>query len=118
MGDRATRRRAQLVKERGIKDQVLERDGWACRVCGRRAESVHEIKPKGMGGSRTAVSLENSIAVCGDGVRGCHGKLQRYEVRVYPASALVTNDWSIGQLVNANELLAFKEGISKWNHLQ
>lgn len=112
--DRARRRRVQLGEERDIKDQVLERDDYTCRVCGKPAQSVHEIKAKGMGGSRSAVSLENSIAVCGDGTRGCHGKLQRYEIRVYPASAAVTGDFSIGQAVNANDELFFKEGVSKW----
>lgn len=70
-----------MRREREIKRAIRERDHDLCRCCGwREAESVHELKPKGMGGSQTAVSFKNSIAVCGDGVRGCHGFLQRHEI--------------------------------------
>lgn len=69
---------------------MFERDGNRCRCCGAPAESMHEILPRGRGG---VVSRENSIALCGDGVRGCHGKCQRYEIRI------------VGD--NAEELLVF-----------
>jgi hypothetical protein len=38
---------------------------------------MHELRPKSLRGK---VSKYNSIAVCGDGVRGCHGYLQRHEI--------------------------------------
>lgn len=38
---------------------------------------MHEIVPRSLGG---AVSRDNSVALCGDGVRGCHGKVQRHEL--------------------------------------
>lgn len=58
---------------------MFERENYRCRCCGARAESMHEILPRGRGGK---VSRENSVALCGDGVRGCHGKCQRYEIRI------------------------------------
>jgi hypothetical protein len=66
-------------KHKAIKRAVQVRDEGRCRVCKRAAESTHEIHSRGAGGK---VSLENSIATCGDGTRGCHGKLQRYELLV------------------------------------
>lgn len=39
---------------------------------------MHELKFRSQGGR---VCPENSVAVCGDGVRGCHGFLQRHEIR-------------------------------------
>jgi 5-methylcytosine-specific restriction endonuclease McrA len=82
---RVVERRAKVNaakrEERQVKAAVRLRDGGRCRVCGKPGESVHEIDPKGMGGSRTAVRLDNCITVCGDGVRGCHGRLQRCEIR-------------------------------------
>jgi hypothetical protein len=54
------------------------------------AESVHEIVPKSLGGK---VSLENSIPVCGDGVRGCHGLLQRHEVIVQSCAGEIRKDY-------------------------
>jgi hypothetical protein len=38
---------------------------------------MHELVFRSLGGKRTPT---NSIAVCGDGVRGCHGFLQRHEI--------------------------------------
>jgi 5-methylcytosine-specific restriction endonuclease McrA len=59
---------------------VFARDRETCRICRiRPAESMHEIVPRSLGGK---VSLANSIAVCGDGVRGCHGFAQRHEIRI------------------------------------
>lgn len=78
---RAARRRAQLAREARIKRAVRARDHDRCRVCGRPGASVHELDPKGMGGSRTAVNLHNSLVVCGtDNVTGCHGRLHRHDL--------------------------------------
>lgn len=66
-------------KNKAVKRAVQVRDQHTCRVCGKASESTHEIHSLGAGGK---VSLKNSIAVCGDGTRGCHGKLQRYEILV------------------------------------
>lgn len=79
---RARRRVKKIADEIVIKAMVRVRDGHVCRVCGRRAESVHEITSKGAGGQ---VSLDNSIAVCGllVGVQpSCHTYLQSGEIDV------------------------------------
>ena len=81
------RTHAQHVAE--IRRQVFERERGMCRCCGvRPAESMHEIRPRSLGGK---VSLENSIAVCGDGVRGCHGRLQRHEITAHVGDHGATN---------------------------
>lgn len=69
---------------KAIKRAVQERDHHTCRVCGKPSQSVHEIHSRGAGGD---VSLENSVAVCGSGTTGCHGKLQRYEITVIGRNA-------------------------------
>lgn len=66
------------VKE--TRDYVFARERGICRCCRiRAAESMHELRPKSLRGK---VSKRNSVAVCGDGVRGCHGMLQRHEIAV------------------------------------
>jgi hypothetical protein len=65
-----------------VRSYVFQREQDTCRCCGwRPATSMHEIVGAGATGSRwKATNKHNSIAVCGDGVRGCHGYLQRYEI--------------------------------------
>lgn len=63
-----------------VRDYVRGRERGRCRCCRKRpGESMHELRPRSLGGK---VSRTNSVWVCGDGVRGCHGLLQRREVRV------------------------------------
>jgi hypothetical protein len=77
---RDKRRRAKQQGVGEVRAYVFEREKGICRCCGyMAAESMHEIIFRSQGG---LVSPENSIAVCGDGVRGCHGKLQRHEIKV------------------------------------
>jgi 5-methylcytosine-specific restriction endonuclease McrA len=72
--------RAESKQVKAIRAAVFERDRYLCRCCGHRpAESMHEIRPRSLGGK---VSMTNSIALCGDGTRGCHGYITRHEVRV------------------------------------
>lgn len=73
--ERKTVKKESISK--AVKRAVMERDLKTCRVCGKPAESVHELRFRSLGG---AVSLKNSIATCGDGTRGCHGQLQRNEL--------------------------------------
>jgi hypothetical protein len=61
-----------------IRAYVFAREQNICRCCRiRRSESMHELHFRSLGGK---VSKRNSVAVCGDGVRGCHGFLQRNEI--------------------------------------
>lgn len=77
---RAKRKRQNAKGVGEIRDYVFARERSVCRCCRkRRAESMHEIVFRSQGGK---VSKKNSIAVCGDGVRGCHGLMQRHEISV------------------------------------
>lgn len=61
-----------------VRAYVFGRERNICRCCRfRPAESMHELTPKSLGGK---VSKTNSVALCGDGVSGCHGFLQRHEI--------------------------------------
>lgn len=72
-------KRDQAAAIRAVRAYVFEREDGVCRCCGwRPARSMHEVRFRSHGGK---VSRANSIAVCGDGVRGCHGLLQRHEIR-------------------------------------
>lgn len=85
---RAKRRRAEGKLVSPVRRAVFEREASICRCCQvRGAASLHELRFRSLGGKR---SLENSIATCGDGVRGCHGFLQRNEItyqKTTPAGA-------------------------------
>jgi hypothetical protein len=71
-------RRLLRDKRAAVREYVFGRERSLCRCCRiRPAESMHELRFRSLGGK---VSRQNSIAVCGDGVRGCHGHLQRLEI--------------------------------------
>jgi hypothetical protein len=83
----AKRRAKRARKDRvsAIREYVFEREAGICRCCRfRPAESMHEIRPRSLGGK---VSKTNSIAVCGSGTTGCHGMMQTLRIRVEGASA-------------------------------
>jgi hypothetical protein len=75
---RRRKTKAQWLRSRNLHDYVFDRERHTCRCCLRRsAQSMHELLFRSVGGKRSA---NNSIAVCGDGTRGCHGFLQRHEI--------------------------------------
>jgi hypothetical protein len=61
-------------------------DGGAATRCAcclsRLAQSMHEDKPRSTFGGNVfkAVTVENSIPVCGSGTTGCHGFLQKKQI--------------------------------------
>lgn len=78
------RRKVKSVAERiriaAVRLAVFDREGGRCRCCvTRAAESLHELKPRSLGGE---VSTANSIALCGHGTAGCHALIQRREIAV------------------------------------
>ena len=83
------------MKDNGkIRVYVFAREQEICRCCRlRRAESMHELKFRSQGGK---VSKRNSVALCGDGVQGCHGFLQRHEI-----------GWRSNEPQRAEDLLQF-----------
>lgn len=64
-----------------IRDAVLARDKWRCTYCGipidRLNYSLHHRRPRGMGGSRRLHTMANLVTLCGSGVDGCHGVVER-----------------------------------------
>lgn len=74
--DRAKRQKGNRAAK--VRVYVFGRERNICRCCRkRRADSMHELRFRSLGGK---VSRQNSVAVCGDGVNGCHGYLQRNEI--------------------------------------
>lgn len=77
---KARKKRAHAMTVAEVREYVFARERNICRCCRKRpAESMHEIVFRSQGGR---ISKKNSIAVCGDGVRGCHGYMQRHEISV------------------------------------
>lgn len=68
------RKKDREAHEREIKVSVRLRDRGRCRVCGKPATEVHEMKFKSLGG---VVSMQNSIAVCAWPTGNCHALLQQ-----------------------------------------
>lgn len=82
---KARKRQTQRANTAEVRRYVFNREHGLCRCCRFKvAESMHEIQARSLGGK---VSKQNSIAVCGDGVRGCHGRLQRHEIIVCGSDA-------------------------------
>ncbi len=48
-----------------------------CEVCGSKAVDIHHIEARGMGGSKTADTIENLMALC----RICHMKFG--DIKIY-----------------------------------
>ena len=86
-GAEPTRKQVKAERDRGeskavkaVRAAVFERERNLCRCCGhRKADSMHEIRPRSLGGR---VALENSIGSCGSGTTGCHGLMQCHRIRV------------------------------------
>lgn len=75
---KARQRASDVDMVHRLRMYVMGRERGICRCCMfRAAESMHELRPRSIGGK---YSRRNSIGVCGDGVRGCHGMLQRHEI--------------------------------------
>ena len=53
--------------------------GKPCRVCGGPATGMHHVLPRGQGGDDV---LENCVGLCGDGVLGCHGRVEARDRQV------------------------------------
>lgn len=71
----------------GLREQVLERDGYACRVCGasgrdKRSITVHHRKP-----GRSVLHL--MLALC----PGCHAKVHRTRVVLAEMPPLLLELW-------------------------
>ena len=67
-------RRATAERTAAVRAFVFGRERGICRCCRRRpADSMHELRPRSLGG---LISHKNSVAVCGSGTTGCHGMLQ------------------------------------------
>jgi hypothetical protein len=66
---RANQREWELLRE------FFENE--CCCACGLREPlSLHHVVPKSQGGDDVR---ENLVVLCGDGTRGCHGKLENHE---------------------------------------
>lgn len=70
-----------------VRTAFFERDGERCFVCRKPLRweergvgwSMHHRKPRGMGGTSDprVASIANALTVCGSGVTGCHGRIER-----------------------------------------
>ena len=108
---KARKKRAHAMTVADVRAYVFARERDLCRCCRkRRADSMHEIIFRSQQGK---ISKTNSIAVCGDGVRGCHGFLQRHEIDVFrgPRGAEETLTFS-SQTPHASDWLGLKDDES------
>lgn len=65
-----------------VRGQVFADHDDRCVVCHAQAESMHELIPASVAGSRLlATTGDNSVPVCGSGTTRCHGLLQQHIVR-------------------------------------
>lgn len=68
-----------------VRAEVIGRDNSSCVACGVHVDtssgwySLQHRRARGMGGSTAADTNRptNLITMCGDGVRGCHGRAER-----------------------------------------
>ena len=82
--EKAKRAKAIEAERIAVKRAVWQRDKATCRVCGKPAEEMHELRFRSLGGRR---SLENSIAVCTWRGHNCHRLLQSHAIEVEGTNA-------------------------------
>ena len=66
--------------------RAWERDGGACVICGRTAESVHHRQGRS---GPDPHRLANLLTLCGDGVRGDHGEIHAHQSASYALGRMV-----------------------------
>lgn len=105
----AKKRRVKTKDVGAVREYVFARERDVCRCCRkRRAESMHEVLFRSLGGKVTKV---NSIAVDGDGVRWCHGFMQRNEIQVERGERGAEGTlWFVPKTQRAAEWLGIKLG--------
>lgn len=99
--EKAERDKAIERHRRTVKAAVFARDHGCCRVCGRKAYEMHELRFRSLLGKR---SLENSIAVCDFRGNNCHWLLQRHII----SYAFVDQD------AGANGVIVFERHGKCW----
>lgn len=57
-----------MMKHKQIYSNTLQLDDYYCEVCMAKAQDIHHIYCKGMGGSKQKDYIENLMALC----RRCH----------------------------------------------
>lgn len=79
--EKARKDRKAMKATKDVREYVMARERDLCRVCRcRPAESLHELKPRGIGGKR---SKKNSVGTCGQivgAVPSCHTYLQSHAI--------------------------------------
>ena len=75
VGTKPRRLRLDADSYKGLRQQVLQRDGWRCQSCGRTTQlQVHHIRFR----SRSGADAENNlITLCAE----CHSQLHQNEDR-------------------------------------
>jgi 5-methylcytosine-specific restriction endonuclease McrA len=67
---KAPRLRLDLIKYRLLREQVLERDGWRCQICGSfKNLQAHHTKSRSKLGNDSELNL---ITLCADCHRSMH----------------------------------------------
>lgn len=85
--------RARLLDRPGIESNGL--DGHVCPVCGRYANNLHHVVPKGMGGTGAAVERRiPKVLLCGSGTTGCHGAVHRKRLHLNYSGGRWLHWWS------------------------
>lgn len=96
-----------------VREAVLIRDEGKCQRCGmwlaNVPSSVHHRLPRKSGGRHGAAearinAMANLVLLCGDGVRGCHGDIERDRTQAYDD----------GWLVRENEDPATVPVLTEW----
>jgi hypothetical protein len=61
-----------------VYEQVMERDGRACILCGTRDRpTLQHIVPRGAGGTAYPIDARMGVVLHGSGTTGCHGAVER-----------------------------------------
>lgn len=80
--------------------------------CGRRAESWHHRLAQGRGGPTDRF---NCVAVCGDGVRGCHGWAEANPEAAQAVFLDIPGHFINGRYVGPDEFYRWNYNLEVWD---
>ncbi|WP_050788182.1 MULTISPECIES: hypothetical protein [Actinomycetes] len=81
----------RVMSERECREIVAARSGGVCEICGERpVQSMHHRLTRKFG----PWSPANIVALCGDGVAGCHGRVTNTRTQYYDDGWLI-HSWDL-----------------------
>lgn len=97
-----------------VRALITRRDDGMCCLCGRPATNIHHRTPRGAGGSKARLWVDqpaNALSLCGQGnVSGCHGWIESHRAEAVERGWIVPRN----RLVLPAEVPYYSPFVRSW----